>query len=336
MKTKILITGAGGYIGSNTVYYLLKEGYEVVGIDNFTTGFKQPLEVLQNKFGQDQFRYYEIDLQNLSDDFFKKEDGIEAVIHFAAFCSVDDSMKDPKKYFDNNTLITKHLIDVLVKNNIKKLVFSSTCAVYGEAEYLPIDEKHPTCPTNPYGESKLMAERVMHWYGELLGLKYVVLRYFNVAGASDDGVIGYSKKPSNLLIQNAVRGALGIEPFFITCPDVDTPDKTPTRDYVDVVDLAVAHAKAVDYLGMGGDSEVINLGSGNGFSVKEIITEVQSLTGVDFPINKTTPRLGEYAKTIASIEKAKKVLDWAPTRALSDMVNTLMIWFKSHPNGWDY
>lgn len=335
MNKKILITGAGGYIGSVSAYLFLQQGYEVVALDNFSTGYRQPIELLQQKFGKEKFRYYEQDLKGDFSAVFEKEKDITAVVHYAASCLPDESMKDPEKYFTNNVLGSNNLLLAVMKYGIKNIVFSSTCAVYGEAKYVPIDEKHEAVPINPYGESKRMVEKMMEWYSQLKGLRFVILRYFNVCGASDDGLIGDSKKPSSLLMQNAVRGALDIEPFYLTCPQVDTPDKTPIRDYVNVVDLNEAHLAAVNYLLEGGKSETINLGTGTGNSVMEIINKVQSVTGKKFEIQKTTPREGEYAKMIASIDKAKKVLNWLPKRSIGDTITSLITWYKSHPHGWE-
>lgn len=335
MSHRILITGAGGYIGSVTAYLFLQKDYEVVAIDNFCTGFEKPLQFLQKKFGKEKLRLYKLDLKQDLSKVFEKEKDIKAIIHFAAHCSVDESMKNPQKYFTNNVLGSQNLLSTILSQNINKIVFSSTCAVYGEAKYVPIDEIHPTDPKNPYGASKRMVEQIIEWYGKLTGLNYIIFRYFNVCGAADDGLIGDSKKPSLLLVQNSVRGALGIEPFFLTCPKVNTPDKTPIRDYVNVVDLGLAHIKAVEYLLSGGKSELINLGTGVGNSVMEVIKSVQKITGKKFDIKKTTPRLGEYAKMIANIDQADKVLSWKPTKTIEDSINSLLLWYSKHPHGWE-
>jgi UDP-glucose 4-epimerase len=332
---KIIITGAGGYIGSVATYLFLEHGYEVVVLDNFSTGHKKPLELLQKKFGQDKLRFYEVNLKDDLSQILDKEKNIIAAVHFAASCLVNESMENPQKYFSNNTVASQNLLSSLITAGIKKIVFSSTCAVYGEAQYVPVDESHQTDPKNPYGTSKRMIEQMMEWYGKLLDFNYVILRYFNVCGASDDGLIGDSKKPSVLLIQNAVRGVLGIEPFCLTCPEVDTKDKTPIRDYINVVDLSLAHVKAVDYLIKGGESEIINLGTGTGNSVLEIVEKVQEVTGVKFDFQKSTPRQGEYATMIASIDKAKEVLGWQPRRSIEDSINSLVKWYKAHPKGWE-
>lgn len=331
---KILVTGAGGYIGSVAVYMLLQNGYKVVALDNFSTGYREPLKLMQKRFGLDTLRVYEADLTKDINHIFKKEANIDAILHYAASCVVDESMKNPEKYFFNNVYGSQNLLTSMMKHKIQNIIFSSTCAVYGEGQYMPMDEKHLINPTTPYGTSKRMTEELMEWYGKLKGLHYIILRYFNVTGATEDGMIGDSKNPSPHLVQNAVRGALGIEKFYLTCPEVDTPDKTPIRDYVNVVDLNEAHLKALEYLFNGGKSDIINLGTGTGNSVLEIVNRVQEITGKKFPLEKTTPREGDDAKKIASIEKAKKILGWEPRRTIKDSITSLTKWYKSHPHGW--
>jgi len=332
--SKILITGAGGYIGSVATDLFLKSGYEVIGLDNFQTGYRQPLELLKNKY-PNKFKFYEIDLKNDLTGIFEKEPDITAVIHYAASCLVDESVRYPGKYFLNNVAVTSNLLATMEKFNVKNIIFSSTCAVYGEAEYYPIDEKHPLNPTTPYGASKKMAEEIIQWHGKLKKFNYMILRYFNVCGATNDGSIGDSKKPSTLLVQNAVRGALGIEKFYLTCPEVDTPDKTPIRDYINVIDLNEAHLKALEYLFSTKKSEVINLGTGTGSSVLEVVDKVKKLTGVEIPIEKANIRQGDDAKKIADIKKAEKVLAWKPSKTIEDSIKSLIIWYKKHPKGWD-
>lgn len=334
MGKKVLITGAGGYIGSITTKTFLEQGYEVIGIDNFSTGFEKPLQFLRQQH-PDKLRYYNVNLKDNFSYIFLKEKDIDAIIHFAALAVVDESMKFPQKYFENNVCGSINLLSSAANHGIKNIIFSSTCAVYGKPDKMPIDEENNLNPSNPYGESKLLTERIIRWYHELLNLNFIIFRYFNVCGASDDGTIGYSKTPSTLLVQNAVKGALGIEPFYLTYPKVGTPDGSPIRDYVNVVDLAEAHLKAVEYLVGGGKSEIINLGTGSGSSVLEIVNKVQQVTGVKFEPSQSTPRQGEYEITIASIEKAKKILEWTPKRTLSDSINTLVSWFKAHPKGWN-
>ncbi|OGK21855.1 UDP-glucose 4-epimerase GalE [Candidatus Roizmanbacteria bacterium RIFCSPHIGHO2_02_FULL_37_13b] len=331
---KIIITGAGGYIGSISTYLFLKKGFEVVAIDNFSTGFRQPLEKMIKEFGDDKLRFYSKDLTSDLTPLFKIEKNISAVIHYAASASVDESMHQPQKYFYNNCYGSLNLLQSMINFGINKIIFSSTCAVYGDSTHIPIDENHSTEPLNPYGESKLMTEKMISWFGKLLGIKYVILRYFNVAGALDDGEIGDSKKPSVHLIQNVVRGTLKIAPFYLTCPEVDTPDRSPIRDYVNVVDLNEAHIASLEHLEHGGKSEIINLGTGRGYSVLEIVSKVKELTGAEFELRKTAPRQGEYAKMIASTKKAKDLLKWSHKRSLDDTIDSLIKWYKKYPNGW--
>lgn len=333
-RKKVLITGAGGYIGSLVTSLFLKN-FDVLALDNFSTGYREPLKLLKKKF-EGHLKVIEADLRDNLDPLLKKEKP-EGVVHFAGSCSVDESVKFPEKYFSNNVCASQNLLASMTKYGIKSLIFSSTCATYGEARYLPIDEKHPTVPTNPYGESKLIVEKMIEWYGRLKGLKYVNLRYFNVCGASNDGSLGDSKKPSVQLVQNAIRGALGIEPFYLTCPKVETPDGTPVRDYIDVSDLSEAHFAAFNYLsGVGGSvSEVINLGSGSGNSVFEIIKQVEDATDTKINFRRANTRKGEYASMIASNKKAKRLLGWRPKHTLFDSIKSLYLWYQTHPSGWN-
>lgn len=333
--SKILITGCAGYIGSIAADLFLRAGYQVVGIDNFQTGYKRPVEIIQEKY-KDKFKFYQSDLKSDLSPIFEKEKDIAVVVHYAASCVVDESMTNPHKYFFNNPGSTLNLLETMVKYSIKKIVFSSTCALYGEAQYMPIDEKHQTAPNNVYGESKLMAEKIIQWYGQLKGIDYVIFRYFNVSGATEDGVFGYSKDPSTHLTENAVKASLGITSFFLTYQKTDTPDKSPIRDYINVLDLNEAHMKAVDYLEKGGKSEIINLGTGTGNSVLEIVNKVQELTGKKFDVKPADkPREGEAPKLVATIEKAKSILNWSPKRSIEDSVKSLLIWYKNHPHGWE-
>jgi len=333
MKT-ILITGAGGYIGSVATSLLLENGYNVVAVDNFSTGYLAPLELLQNTYGKERIKIITVDLKGFFAHVFE-ENQIDAVLHYAASCSVNESMQKPQKYFTNNSSATQRLLHTMVDHKVDKIVFSSTCAVYGEAEYVPIDEIHPTHPANPYGESKLISETFLKWYSTQKMLRYVALRYFNVCGATDDTKIGDSKKPSVHLMQNAVRGALGLEPFYLTCGKFDTKDGTPVRDYVNVVDLNRAHLLALEYLFKGGESEIINLGTGTGNSVLEIVKKVEEVTGAKIHLDTGSERAGEYATMIASIEKAQRVLGWKPTHSLEDSVRSLVSWYTNRPKGWE-
>lgn len=332
--TTLLVTGAGGYIGSVATDLFLKKGFRVIAVDNFCTGFHDPLSLLSEKYGSDSLTVYERSLHENLDDIFQKEKPT-AVVHYAAHCLVDESMSNPYKYFHNNVDGTASLLHAMDKAGVSKIVFSSTCAVYGEAQYVPVDEKHPTDPKNPYGESKRMAETEIDWYSRTKGFHYAILRYFNVCGAADDALVGDSKQPSVLLVQNAVRGALGIESFQLTCPTVETPDGTPIRDYINVVDLNEAHLKALEYLQNGGASDRFNLGTGAGNSVTDIITAVKKITGKEFEVKTATEaRKGEYATMYANIEKAQRVLGWQPQRSIEDSVQSLTTWYEAHPHGW--
>lgn len=335
MAQTILITGAGGYIGSVATRLFLSRGFRVVALDNFSTGYQAPLIRLGREFGDKKLRVLEADLTGDISSVFTEEKHIAAVIHFAAACSVDESMKNPEKYFANNVVGSHNLLTTMMDHGVDTIIFSSTCAVYGDAQYVPVDERHPTRPANPYGESKFMTEQMIRWYGTIHKLRYVIFRYFNVCGASDDGAIGDSKKPSSLLVQNAVRGALGIAPFSLTCPKVSTPDRTPIRDYINVVDLCEAHLMALEYLKHKGANITLNLGTGIGYSVREIIRTAQKVTGKPFHIGRARPRSGEYPRMIAATSKARKVLGWKPAHTLKDSITSLVSWYSKHPKGWE-
>ncbi|MFL0556347.1 UDP-glucose 4-epimerase GalE [Paenibacillus barengoltzii] len=325
----ILVTGGAGYIGSHTVAALLEQGREVVVIDNLQTGHREAL--LGGKL-------YEGDLRDkplLAKLFAENE--IEAVIHFAANSLVGESMKDPVKYFDNNVYGTLCLLDAMDQANVRKIVFSSTAATYGEPEKVPIEERDPTRPTNVYGETKLTMERMMAWFDQVLGIKYVSLRYFNAAGAHESGKIGEDHRPESHLIPLIIQAALGQRPSIqVFGDDYNTGDGTCIRDYIHVSDLADAHLRAVDHLLSGGESDVFNLGNGQGFSVKEVIETVKQVTGRDFPVVISPRRAGDPAVLIASSDKARRVLGWNPTRnKLSSIIESAWQWHNSHPNGYN-
>ncbi|CAM4360855.1 UDP-glucose 4-epimerase GalE [Paenibacillus macerans] len=325
----ILVTGGAGYIGSHTVAALLEQGKEVVVIDNLQTGHRGAL--LGGKL-------YEGDLRDkeLLKRLFSEND-IEAVIHFAANSLVGESMKDPVKYFDNNVYGTLCLLDAMNQANVRKIVFSSTAATYGEPEKVPIEESDKTEPTNVYGETKLTMERMMAWFDQVLGIKYVSLRYFNAAGAHESGKIGEDHRPESHLIPLIIQAALGQRPSIqVFGDDYNTPDGTCVRDYIHVGDLADAHLRAVDYLQRGGDSNVFNLGNGQGFSVKEVIETVKSVTGRDFPVVISPRRAGDPAVLIASSDKARSVLGWQPSRGkLEDIIESAWAWHSNHPDGYN-
>ncbi len=329
---KILITGGAGYIGSHAVKLFLEKGYEVVVFDNLSRGYCEPLEILK-PLGK--LTFVKGDLRKKKDlEKLFQNNKFETVIHFAALCLVNESMEKPELYFENNVLGTLNLLEAMNKAGVKKIIFSSTCAVYDETNGKAVSENHPTNPANPYGESKLMAEEIIRWFGEIYGIGYVILRYFNVCGADKNGIIGDSKKPSQLLMQNAVRGAMGIEEFAYTCSKVDTSDGTSIRDYIDVEDLVNAHFAAFQYLKRGGKSEVFNLGNGKGYSVKEIVREVEKVFGLKLKPKKGKIRKGEQSKIFSNPQKAFKILNWQPQKNLKDSIESLRKWYSFFPYGY--
>lgn len=333
----ILVTGAAGYIGSVTCDLLLTQGYTIVAVDNLSRGYHSAIEYLQHKYSPEKLIFYQRDLtiDPLSDIFERHHPTV--IIHFAALLNVGESWSMPEKYITNNVGGTQRLVQTALAHDVKQMVFSSSCTVYGNAQYTPIDEKHPVSdPVTPYGVSKSICEKILSLYAKTSNLQVVFLRYFNVCGASDDGSIGDSKNPSFHLVQNTVRGALGLAPFELNYAKVHTPDGSPIRDYVNVVDLGLAHTKAVEYLLRGGSSDAFNIGTGTGNSVLEIIDEVKKLTGKDFPVGQSVqPRTDEADKMIADIKKADQILDWRPQRTLAESVKTLIKWYTSHPRGWN-
>lgn len=336
---KVLITGAGGYIGVNTAKLFLAAGYTVVALDNFSQGFKQPLELLQKEFGQDKLFIYSADLTvDGGAEVFAKEPGIDAVLHFAALLNVGESMHVPEKYFTNNVIGTQKLLQEVIISHIQRFIFSSSCTVYGEVNNPPVDETFPLQrPASAYGATKKICEEILEWYDQLGKLKYISLRYFNVCGASDDGVLGDAKRETFGLMQNAIKGALGLKQFELNYQKVSTPDGSPVRDYINVVDLADAHVKAYEYLVKNDKSEVFNLGTGTGNSVLQVINEIKRVMGVDFPVaDSAQRRIGEVAQIFANYSKAKSLLGWEPTHSLEQSIKTLAKFYKDHPNGWNH
>ncbi len=319
MKT-ILVAGGAGYIGSHTVKYLLNLGYKVVVLDNLISGHKEA--VLSEHFEQ-------IDLADkvALDKVFKKYD-IDAVIHFAAFSYVGESVTNPKKYYHNNVVSTLNLLDTMLENNVKNIVFSSTCATYGNPEYMPMDEKHPQNPINPYGNTKFAIERMMSDYETAYGLKYIALRYFNAAGCDAHGELGESHNPETHIIPLVLKAINGeIPKITVFGTDYDTEDGTCVRDYIHVEDLADAHMLAVEKLIRDKTSYCINLGTGIGNSVKEIIKAAEDVTGKKVPLVYGERRPGDPAKLYASNEKARTVLNWNPKYTdIKDIIKTAWLW----------
>ena len=327
---RILVLGGAGYIGSHTALELVKAGNEVVIADNLVTGYRKAIP--------EGAKFYEGDLRDSDflDNLFHQEK-IDAVIHFAAYSLVGESVTNPLKYYDNNLYGTKVLLEAMVKNNVDKIVFSSTAATYGEPENIPILETDRTCPTNPYGETKLAMEKMFKWTAEAHGLRYVSLRYFNACGADESGTIGEAHNPESHLIPLILQVPNGKrETISIYGTDYDTPDGTCIRDYIHVTDLAQAHILAVKYLANGGKSDIFNLGNGVGYSVREVIETARKVTGHPIPATETSRRAGDPARLVASSEKAKSVLGWKPVHdSLEEIIASAWNWHKNHPNGYD-
>jgi UDP-glucose 4-epimerase len=324
----ILVTGGAGYIGSHCVAALLKQGMDVAVVDNLSTGHKDAL-----KGG----RLYVGDVGDKAflKSVFEKET-IEAVIHFAAFSLVGESMTLPEKYFRNNVTAGLSLIETMVEFQIPYVVFSSTAATFGEPEYVPIDEGHPQNPTNPYGESKRMVEGMLKWAERAHGLSWAALRYFNVAGASKDGSIGEDHRPESHLIPLVLQAAAGKrDALSLFGTDYPTPDGTCVRDYIHVEDLIDAHVLALNYLKQGNPSAAFNLGNGQGFSNREIIEAARKVTGAPIPVREEGRRPGDPAVLVASSQKAKEVLGWKPNYTnVEDIIATAWRWHTGHPDGY--
>lgn len=325
----IVVLGGAGYIGSHAVQALINKAEEVVVIDNLLTGHKEAVHK-KAKFFEGDIRDKEFMLS-----VFKNEK-VTAVVHFAASSLVGESVVDPLKYFNNNVYGTQVTLEVMKELGIKKIVFSSTAATYGEATEVPIYETTPTNPKNPYGESKLMMEKMMHWCDEAHGIKFVALRYFNVAGASLDGSIGEDHNPESHLVPIILQTALGQrESIAIFGDDYETTDGSCVRDYVHVVDLGEAHVLALDYLNKGNESNIFNLGSNEGFSVKQMIEEARKITQKEIPAIISERRAGDPAILIASPEKAKKILGWEPKYTdVTTIFETAWKWHVENPTGY--
>lgn len=327
----VLILGGAGYIGSHMVDRLISKGTEkVVVVDNLVTGHRQAIHP--------EAVFYEGDLADkpFMKKVFTENPDIDAVIHFAAFSLVGESMVDPLKYFNNNTAGMISLLEVMQECGVKNIVFSSTAATYGIPEQVPILETTPQRPINPYGESKLMMETIMKWADQAYGIKFVALRYFNVAGDKPDGSIGEDHRPESHLVPIILQVANGQrEKISIFGNDYNTPDGTNIRDYVHPFDLADAHILAVEYLRNGGASDVFNLGSSTGFSNLEMVEVARKVTGHPIPLEIADRRPGDPDILIASSEKARTVLGWTPEfDEIEKIITTAWAWHSSHPDGY--
>ncbi len=323
----ILVTGGAGYIGSATVELLRAKGERVIVIDNLVYGHREAIDKA--------IPFYQ---GNIGDRILVKQiieaHGITACIHFAAYAYVGESVTNPAKYFENNTVQTNNLLNSLIEADITRVVFSSTCATYGTPECVPIDETHPQKPINPYGWSKFMTERILESYDTAYDLKFVALRYFNAAGATEK--CGEHHDPETHLIPNVLDAACGKLPFVsVFGGDYDTPDGTCIRDYIHVADLGDAHIRALDYLEKENDSVHINLGNGRGFSVLEVIEAARNVTGRAIKINIEPQRAGDPPRLIADAKKALDILSWKPEYAdLDKIIKSAWDWKQAHPNGY--
>lgn len=328
--TKILVAGGAGYIGSHFVARALEKGFAIIVVDNLATGHRAA--VPQN------VPFYEVDIRNREEltRVFEKEKP-DAVVHFAASSLVPESMEKPLKYFDNNTYGMICLLDVMKETNTNKIIFSSTAATYGIPETIPIKEEDPTNPINPYGESKLQMEQIMGWCDKAHGIKGVALRYFNVAGAIEDGSIGEDHTPETHLVPNVLFAALGKkDKITMFGNDYDTPDGFNVRDYVHPIDLADAHLLALEYLQRENRSDVFNLGSSTGFSVKQMVDAAETVVGRPIPQEVGPRRSGDPDTLIADSTKARTILGWSPQYdSVEHIIRSAWKWTESHPNGYD-
>ena len=326
----ILVCGGAGYIGSHAVHALVEKGEQVVIVDNLQTGHRGALHP--------QATFCEGDIRDAAAlDRIFTERSIEAVIHFAANSLVGESMEQPLLYFNNNVYGMQVLLEAMVRHGVDKIVFSSTAAVYGEPKRVPIREDDETNPTNAYGETKLTMEKMMKWVSRASGVRYVSLRYFNAAGALPDGSIGEDHKTETHLIPLILQVPTGRRDHItVYGDDYPTPDGTCLRDYIHVVDLADAHMRALDYLRRGGESDIFNLGSGSGFSVKEMIAAAEKATGRTIAVEIGARRAGDPAQLIASSEKARTVLGWQPQFTdVEEVIGTAWRWHAAHPHGYE-
>lgn len=321
---RVLVTGGAGYIGTVTATELLRAGHDVTLLDSLVRadGRARSLAPL-----------VELDVRDAEGvERTLRDRRIEAVVHLAALKSVSESLRAPLEYFDTNVQGSVRLLGAMQRAGVSRLVFSSTCAIYAGDAAPPIDESAPIAPGNPYGESKLAAERAIHWASGTSGIRHVTLRYFNAAGATDDGRWGESWSHAENLIPIALRTAAGLQPHVeIYGTAYPTPDGTPIRDYIHVVDLADAHVRALAYLAGGGGSETLNLGTGRGHSVREVLATVAQTTGRPVPVVEGPPRAGDPASVWAEPARARRVLGWAPTRELDDMIASAWRWQTREP-----
>lgn len=323
----ILVTGGAGYIGSAAVEDLQKKGEKVVVLDNLVYGHKQAIG--------ENVVFYEGDIgdKTLVEQILTEHD-IEACMHFSAYAYVGESVEQPQKYYENNFVQTLKLLEVLIAKNVKKFIFSSTCATFGEPQYMPLDEKHPQFPVNPYGWSKFMVERALADYDKAYDLKFVALRYFNACGATER--CGEHHDPETHLIPLILFAAQGKrESISVFGDDYPTPDGTAIRDYIHISDLSQAHLLALEHLRKGGESEFINLGNGTGFSVMEVIEAARKVTGKEIKAVIAPRRAGDPSRLIANSTKAQEVLGWNPNfPEIEKIIEDAWKWHEANPHGY--
>ena len=319
----ILITGGAGYIGSHLAMALLEKKQNIIIFDSLELGHAEIVDVLK-EYGN--VKFIKGNLKNLDDIrgvFLSNK--IDTVVHFAAYSQVGESVQNPQKYYYNNVYGTLNLLNAMLEFDVKKIVFSSTAATYGEPNYTPIDEKHTQAPINPYGNSKLMVEKIMDDYDKAYGLKSVRLRYFNVAGADSQARIGEWHNPETHLIPNVLK-AKNEQTFKMFGDDYNTKDGTCIRDYINVEDLADAHIKAIEYLNNGGNTNYFNLGTNDGNSVKEVFSTCEKITNRKIPLTICPRRNGDPEILVADNKKAKEILNWSPKKNLEYSIKTANNW----------
>lgn len=329
MSKNILVTGGAGYIGSHTVRQLAERGYRVVVLDNLEYGHREAIvnDTVELVVGS-------ISDGTLLSKLFAQYE-FSAVMHFAAYAYVGESVTNPHKYYTNNVADPLVLLKTMVDNGCNQFIFSSTCATYGNPEYMPLDEKHPQKPVSPYGKSKYLLEQIIKDYETAYGLRYVFLRYFNASGASADGLIGEDHDPETHLIPLILDAINGDRPAIrVFGTDYPTADGTCVRDYIHVDDLADAHIRAYEYLDKGGDSLACNLGTGTGYSVKEVIKAAEEVTGIEVPVKYAERRTGDATELVADARLALNKLGWNPQyKDIKAIITTAWRWKKGSRNG---
>ena len=324
---KILVTGGAGYIGSFMIRHLRSAGYEPIIADNFSSGHLKAVEG---------FDSCQVDLlyeKDKLDVIFEKEE-IAGVIHMASYIQMGESFRNPAKYFENNLIVAINVLNAMQRFNVNNFILSSSAGVYGNPTELPIKEEDPKNPENPYGETKLMIEKMLPWYEKAYGMKYISIRYFNAAGAALDGSIGEDHPEESHLIPLALKAAINNKEFTIFGDDYKTPDGTCVRDYIHILDLVENHTMALSYLFKGGQSNYFNAGVGRGYSNKEVMGTIEKVVGKKMNIKYGERRKGDADSLYASNEKIKKVLGWEPKYDLEKIIETAYLWHTKNPEGF--